>query len=215
MKLKRQCDKEEKAPTPENISYKSCTCPLSQKVPNREWDFYLDQHYLRDLYIELGKTDAEGTESLQKDLVKAEKWANEAERLENQRKREYSSSISVDPDQFSIQDSDEDIPPDSESDSEFEEAIVAKRNKWDYPSTTSFAMRHGLSNYQTMGMINNVLRDLSVLDQTKYVSRKKVRNMKENVEKNLLKIILKMLDTNQLHLMGKRITTFRSTATQI
>ena len=72
-----------------------------------------------------------------------------------------------------------------EVDLDYEYNITSNKQKTDYPNTTSFAMRHGVSNYIFMGMINMVLRDTGELDHTKYVSRKKVRNMQERLGNQL------------------------------
>ena len=208
-KIKMRCKyTEKKELTPENLQQKDCKCAAVEKIPEQEWEFYLDQRHERKLFIELGKTDFEGTLKLQKDLSKAEKFANEEKRIENQKKREYSSSTLVDPDQLSDaefggaplgEDGD-----DGDSDSDFEERIVSKQKKWNYPNTTSFAMRHGLSTFIIMGMINCVLRDLDVVDQTKFVSRKKVRNMKEKWGNQLVEEHTKNIEHKSIAFDGKK-----------
>ena len=211
-KLKRACVKEEKPPSPENISYQNCKCPVVSKIPEREWEFYVDQHYERNLFIELSRKDSTGTEALKKDLAKAEKVANEEERLKKQRERESTTFKSVK------------TPFDSESsdssseenvlDLDFEYNITEKKEKVDYPNTTSFAMRHGLSNYQTMGMINMVLKDRGVVDQSKFVSRKKVRNMQEKHGEKLAEEHSKNVSHEAIFLMARKTTMHKNIVSQ-
>ena len=188
-KLRKQCDIEKKPPTLESIPHKNCKCQVAEKIPEREWEFYLDQNHERKRFIELGRSgiDQKGSSALQKDLAKAEKHSQKEERLQKQREREYSQFKSVKPSAskyFSGEESsDEESNPSSDHDFEFN--IKYNKWKWNYTNTTSFAMRHGLSHRQIMGMINMVLKDMGEVDQSKYVSRKKVRNMISKHGKNL------------------------------
>ena len=190
---------------PEEVLYKNCTCPVNQKIPENEWAFYVDQKLTRSRKMFIDQSiDIQGSKTLNKQLEKAEQLAKKSEKLEKQKEREKAlfdqpGPSTRTPRRFSkddakdSSDSNSEIDSSSEdedhkgdgSDEDYEEKVEAKYCKWQYPNTVSFAQRHGLTLFQICGMINMVLRDLVVTDHSKFVSIKKIRNMKQKQGREL------------------------------
>ena len=188
-RLYRDVTKAKLAYNVETMPHRKCTCPASDKIPEREWEFYLDQNLDRRMFK--STVDPEGSQALVKDMKRAELKSKEAERLQKQKEREKATfdqpGTSRIPKGMADEESSSDDSTSEEhtGDKDYETKVEAQRCNWNYPKTISFAQRNALSLAVICGMINMVLRDLIITDQTKYVSIKRVRNMLDSQGKKV------------------------------
>ena len=91
--------------------------------------------------------------------------------IANDTDSEESEQDERDPDYEDIEDDDEEF----------------KRNRTEYRTSISMAIRYGLTIWQIVNLINAVLVDLGIKSISRYLSRSKVRDMKEKYGKELVK----------------------------
>ena len=201
----------------ETMPYRKCSCSVDQKIPEREWEFYIDQHLDRRMFR--STVDPEGSQALAKDLKRSEQRSKEAERIQKQRENERaafdrpgpstvkligaSKQVKTDEDNTSDESQSEEEMSDEE-DEDYEKKVEARRCRWNYPRTISFAQRNGLSLFVIVGMINMLLKDLFITDLTKFVSTKRVRNMISNHGKDMADEHAEVKDLKSISFDGKK-----------
>ena len=124
----------------EAYPYSICLCPKDEKIPEKEWKFYLNQCNTRTMFIE--KVDTQGSKDLQKDLLKLEQKSLARERLEKRRRSQSSSFSSVSGNEYNdVFGSSDDDTDATDSGTDFEEELETASSKWEYPNAVSFALQ--------------------------------------------------------------------------
>ena len=141
-----------------------CTCPLPNKIPLIEWDFWVDQKTVRNMII--GGVDKETTATLEK-----------------RQKRKFMKSVcdeaqSKEVEYETEEDIDEDEHNTSESNYTSEEETVSVQNRNKYKELCKAVDRCNISNRDTCLIVNAVLKDLSMLSSATILDPSKLRRQR-------------------------------------
>lgn len=155
---------------------KDCTCPLDNKLPAIEWNFWLDQKTTRKMAI--GKIDTVETNRLQR--LQERKW--KAAAFESKSLRQvYECSTDVEEMEPNLEeDSDIDCAYSENvenSDSEYYDTIN-DQNRHQYPELCKAVDRANVSNRDACLIANAVLKDLGILRPENTLHPSKLRRQR-------------------------------------
>jgi hypothetical protein len=154
----------------------ACTCPLLNKVPLMEWDFWIDQNTDRQMYI--GSIDKETTIKLRKRSVRSDSQTA-------CKPRKQCDAFSVDE---SISD---DLANDTnddfiECDSESSDDNVLPRNTHKYSELCKAMDRCKISNRDACLIVNAMLKDLDLLRSDTAIDPAKLRRQRRAMRKSMI-----------------------------
>lgn len=175
---------------PTYFDLQNCTCQQNMKIPQEEFQFFTDQLLQRKDGLFIGGKDTKAHLAIkaeeEKKARRIQRQLEEEERRKKQRERESSSSQKVPLSKGFKFGSDDSSDTSSEEEPESQpERMRAPRCNWDYSNATSFALRHDMGDRVLSGMINSVLMDLTIYDQTKFVSPFYAQSMKSKLGQSL------------------------------
>lgn len=139
-------------------------CSCSIKVPDIEWDFWVDQNSVRKMII--GAVDAKVTAKLQKREERKLKEARFRQQC-SQKSLAATSSTTIDADDLSADDQDWEVNA-SGSTSSSDDDYFTSQNRTEYPNLSEIMERTGLSNRDACKIVNACLQDMK-LDKPEYI----------------------------------------------
>lgn len=147
-----------------------CSCPLPSKIPVLEWDFWIDQKTVRQMFI--GEIDKETTAILDKRQKRKQQIAQSQEMS--------LLHVEVDNDSSDLE-SDEIVGDDELSERELSDddecGTVQNRNR--YEELCKAVDRCKISNRDTCIIVNAVLKDLNMLSSSTIIDPAKLRRQRK------------------------------------
>lgn len=161
-----------------------CTCPLSCKIPEAEWGFWLDQKTVRRMYI--GKEDKQETERLRKKESRASKRFKFELNSCSQKSPIDEQQISYESDNTDneLSDDDDDDVLNAEfnviemSSDDADSDNPSPRNTKQYPELCKALDRCKISNRHACLVVNAVLKDLNQLSGETAIDPAKLRRQR-------------------------------------
>jgi hypothetical protein len=178
-------------PKPEDLDSSWCDCPLVDKIPDEDFDFFLHQALQVENGLTIGsQVDTKISKDIQAENERAQKKREREEKeqraLLDKRMRESASFKSVNPKKLFDSDSSSLSSMSSTTSEPKPSTRRAPKCTYDYPFTMSYAERQGDGDRKVVGYINSVLRDLEIYDLTKFVSTQKIKGMRARLGNELL-----------------------------
>lgn len=153
------------------LERENCMCPLDQKIPKLEWEFWIDQKSLRRMVI--GKLDTEVTE---KKRLSEERKLKRC-KYEDTKRNENLQVVSLPQDSTS---SGEDSTTEELFFSETEETNEYNtQNRNQYPELCKALERTNVSNRNACLIINAALKDLGLLSPSNAVDSSKLQRQRK------------------------------------
>ena len=176
---------------PEDLDPSWCDCPLVAKIPEEDFEFFVQQVLLVENGLTIGSQgDLKISKEIQAENERAQKKREREEKqqraLNDKKLRESASFKSVNPKKLFDSDSSSLSSLSSDCSEPKPSTRRAPKCTYDYPFTMSYAERQGDGDRKVVGYINSVLRDLDIYDLTKFVSTQKIKGMRVRLGNELL-----------------------------
>jgi hypothetical protein len=153
-----------------------CVCPLQQKIPLLEWDFWIDQKTERRMFI--GNVDKQATAMIQIKEARKCKRQKSIENSELATRSDVCLSQS-DVEEWTEEESDDDEKLVLSDDCCSDDEEVTVRNRKQYPELCKVVERCKVSNRDACLIANAVLKDMGLLSAENCIDAAKLRRQRK------------------------------------